>query len=416
MLTPVAWTDLANAVPATLEHPLDHDVFSAELARIPAQRLAAQQRTTVALLAAGNADGKSHVLDAVKTLLAGGRARSAEDLCTAGIAAKLLPPGTLAKYVYNAIVGLIGRQQLRGERPDFVELADGRFRLNVPLDPFPFEAQPAVPNPAVDALCDRIRAAANRKIPPGPDDKGNEGAPFEHAVADAFARLGFIAWRDGGHAAPDVIATAPLGAGAYTLTAECKSFAAAQPNVQWVAASEAARLRDQVHAQYAVLIGAGIPEEKALLDELLAHNVALWSVEDLIALLQANAEHPIPWTVYPALLTPGSAHQRITDALFEHRHGPRQRATIALRLMWEEALKYQRSLTTADTQIQTTDAALTIESLTLLVNQRLERENDPARMNTTDIAAAISIATSPLIAAAQQTANTITLTRPPLSP
>lgn len=66
-------------------------------------------------------------------------------------------------------------------------------------------------DPEVEALCQRLTAAANRKIAPGPDDVGNTGAPFERAVADAFTRLGLIAVRDGRHAAPDVVATAPLG-------------------------------------------------------------------------------------------------------------------------------------------------------------------------------------------------------------
>jgi hypothetical protein len=81
--------------------------------------------------------------------------------------------------------------------------------------------------------------------------------------------------------------------------------------------------------------------------------------------------------------------------------------------MLEEGLAYQRSLTTADTQVQRTNAPLTIESLTLLVNQRLERNGDLARMGTDDIRAAVAIATSPLIAAAQQEGESITIIRRP---
>jgi bifunctional non-homologous end joining protein LigD len=413
MLTPIAWSDLGAAHPATLANPPTHDVFSEQLAHIPTQNFAAQQRPPIALLAADPAHAHQHVVDALKQLLADGQAHAADDLCAAGIAAHLLPPGTKPEYVVNAVRGLIGRQTLRGERPDFVELVDGRFRLNVPLDPFPAEPEPAVHNPDVDELCERLRATANRKIPPSDDDKGNTGAPFERAVADAFTHLGFIAIRDGRHAAPDVVATAPLGASAYTIAAECKSFESTDPHVQWVAASEAARFRDQVGAEYAILIGPNMPGDKPLDEELLTHNVALWTVEDLIALLQADATHPIAWPTYIPLLTPGRSTQRITDTIFTHHHGPRQRAHIALTLMQEEALTYQRSLTTADTQVQRTDAALTIESLTLLVNQRLERNGDLARMGTNDIRAAVAIATSALVEAAHQEAESITLIRRP---
>jgi DNA primase len=407
MLTPVSWSELGAAEPATLQSTLTGDVFGNEIARIKGQRFSALQKTSLALLAVNAADGHSHVVTALKQLMADGKAHAAEDLCAAGIAAKLLPPGTKPKYVVNAVRGLIGRQQLRGERADFVELADGRFRLNVPVDPFSSDNRPAAIDPDVEALCKRLSDAANRKIAPGPDDVGNTGAPFERAVADAFTQLGLIAVRDGRHAAPDVVATAPLGASAFTLVAECKSFESAAPHVQWVAASEAARFRDQVGAQYAILIGAGFPGDKPLDDELQAHGVALWDVDDLIALLRADASHPIAWPELVALLAAGRASERVSEFVFEHQHGARQRASIVLRFMLEEGLMYQRSLCKADTQVQHVNAPLSVDSLTLLVNQRLEREGDLARASQDDIRAAITVAASPLFGAVQQTGETV---------
>jgi bifunctional non-homologous end joining protein LigD len=407
MLTPVSWSDLEAAKPATLQTALTEDVFGDEIARIEGQRFDALQKTSIALLATNAADGHSHVVAALKQLLADGKAHAAEDLCAAGIAAKLLPPGTKPKYVVNAVRGLIGRQQLRGERADFVELADGRFRLNVPVDPFSSEHEAPVADPDVEALCTRLSDTANRKIAPGPDDVGNTGAPFERAVADAFTRLGLIAVRDGRHAAPDVVATAPLGASAFTLVAECKSFESAAPHVQWVAASEAARFRDQVGAQYAILIGAGFPGDKPLDDELRAHGVALWDVDDLIALLHADASHPIAWPELVPLLAAGRASERISDLIFEHQHGARQRASLVLRFMLEEGLTYQRSLCKADAQVQHVNAPLSVDSLTLLVNQRLEREGDLARASQDDIRAAIIVAASPLVGAVQQTGDAV---------
>jgi len=409
MLTPVPWAILESAAPATLQTPLSEDVFGAEIARIPRQRFGSPAPTSIALLAVNAADGHSHVVAALKRLLADGKAHAAEELCAAGIAAKLLPPGTKAQYVVNTVRGLIGRQQLRGERADFVELADGRFRLNVPVEPFSSDHRPPVADPQVEALCQRLAAAANRKIAPGPDDVGNTGAPFERAVADAFTQLGLIAIRDGRHAAPDVVATAPLGASAFTVVAECKSFDSETPHVQWVAASEAARFRDQVGAQYAMLIGAGFPGDKPLDDELHAHNVVLWEVEDLIALLRTDAEHPIAWPDLVPLLAAGRASQRVADFTFEHAHGARQRARIVLRFMLEEGLAYQRSLCEADTQVQGVNAPLSVDSLTLLVNQRLEREGDLARASQDDVRAAIAIGVSPLIGAVRQTGDAVTI-------
>jgi bifunctional non-homologous end joining protein LigD len=408
MLTPVTWSALSEAQPAKLGDALTTDVFSAEVARIGHQRFSALTRSSIALLATDATQGHNHVVDALKQLLADGKAHAAEELCAAGIAAKLLPPSTVPKYIVNAVRGLIGRQQLRGERADFVELVDGRFRLNIPVDPFSSDHQPAVVDANVESLCRRLKATANRKIAPNDEDKGNAGAPFERAVADAFSQLGFIANRDGRHAAPDVVATAPT-VPAFTIAVECKSFDSDTPHVQWVAASEASRFRDQIGAQHAILIGAGFPGDKPLDDELQAHGVALWEVDGLIALLRANAAHPIAWTSLAPLLAPGRAAQRITDLIFEQQHGARQRASVVLRFMLEEGLNYQRSLCQADTQVQQVNAPLSVDSLTLLVNQRLEREADLARAGPDDIRSAITVAVSPLFGAVQQTGEAIVI-------
>jgi DNA primase len=409
MLTPITWSQLESAVPASLHNPPPFDVFAAALAGVPDQRFAPLAAHFFVLSEADVTHGHSHVVDALKQLMADGKAHAAEDLCAAGIAAKLLPPQTKPDYIINAVRGLIGREQLRGDHIDFVELADGRFRLNVPVEPFPSEHEAAPNDPNGDALIKRLRDTANRKIEPGADDKGNFGAPFERAVADAFAWLGFIAERDGRHAAPDVVVTAPLGATAYTVAIECKSFDGAAPHVQYVSASEAARFRDQIGAQYAILIGAGFPGDKPLDDELAAHSVALWSVEDLISLIEIAALHPIAWPDLIPLFAAGRATQRIADFVFNARHGKRERARVILRTMLAESLAYQRSLSVSDVQVERTDAHLTLDALALLVNQRLERDGDLARASADDIREALAFAESPLIDAARISENNITI-------
>lgn len=395
VLTPVDWTTLADAAPATIDNLREIDSFDRAVRAASNQRFDVQLRRTFALTPEP-LGSHAHVVDAMRQLLGDGAARSAEELCASGIANGLLAATTKVKYVENALRGLIDRQTLRGERPDFVELADGRFRLNVPLEPFPADHIALAPDPELDTLIDRLRASATRKIAPEPADEGNAGAPFERAVAAAFVRLGFLAVRDGKHGAPDVVAIAPLGATAYTIVIECKTLEGATPHVQWVAASEASRFRDRIGADYAMLIGPEFPGDKPLDDELQAHRVALWSVDDLIAVLESARWHPVSWTSLAPLFAAGRATQRVADFAFEHRHGSWQRARIALRYMLEEAAKYQASLAVEDAQIERTDARLTVESLTLLVNQRLASENAPARMSTADIAKAVEIAASPL--------------------
>jgi hypothetical protein len=78
MLTPVSWAELEVAKPATLETPLTNDVFGNEVARIRPQRFGSLQPTSIALLAVNAADGHSHVVSALKQLLADGKAHAAE--------------------------------------------------------------------------------------------------------------------------------------------------------------------------------------------------------------------------------------------------------------------------------------------------------------------------------------------------
>jgi hypothetical protein len=143
--------------------------------------------------------------------------------------------------------------------------------------------------------------------------------------------------------------------------------------------------------------------------ELQAHNVALWAVNDLIALVRADAAHPIAWTELIPLLAAGRASERVTDFTCSHEHGARERTRLVLRFMLEEGLKYQRSLCEADTQVQSVNAPLSIDSLTLLVNQRLQREGDFARATQDHIRAAISIAALPLIGAVCQTGDAVNI-------
>ncbi|MDP9025518.1 MAG: hypothetical protein M3N13_09115, partial [Candidatus Eremiobacteraeota bacterium] len=199
--------------------------------------------------------GHGAVLAAVRTVLADGKAYSAEELCALGIEHKLLPPSTIPNYVRNAIKTLLDRQRDRAEKPEFVLLHDGRYRLDMPLDAFAGHDDPEPSNPAIEALIARLEASAHRRTPPEPGDGPNVGAPFERDVTAAFDALGFRANRMGGEGEPDVVATAPLGDRAYTVIVECKTVATPEDPVRNPVAQEAGRLRDAVGGDYALLIG-----------------------------------------------------------------------------------------------------------------------------------------------------------------
>ncbi len=346
--------------------------------------------------------GHSHVLDAVQALLSDGEPRSAQQLCDDGIARGLLPKDTIAKYVHHAISELIDRERLHGERPTFVELADGRFALNVPQDPFAsFKIEPRR-DPGLDAMIALLTATAYRKSAPDPIDNGNIGGPFERAVAQALSRFGFLVRHDGRGGEPDVVMTAPLGSAAYSVIFECKSVDAGKSGrhgkISNVEPSEPARFRDRLNAQYAVVIGAVFENDESLNEELLKHGVALWTVDDLVSLLRAHLQYPMKWSCFPAIFAPGRQSSAVADLVFDHIHGDRERAIIALRYSLEEGLAYQTSLTPADGQAQRpVNAPLTIEALTMLVNQRLDREGDSGRVNVDDVRSAMALASHPAL-------------------
>jgi Restriction endonuclease len=341
--------------------------------------------------------GHGAVLAAIRTLLADGKAYSAEELCALGIEHKLLAPATIPNYVRNAIKTLLDRQRDRGEKPEFVLLRDGRYRLDMPVDAFAGHDDPEPSNPAIEALIASLQSSAYRRTPAQPGDGPNIGAPFERDVAAAFGALGFRAKRMGGEGEPDVVATAPLGDRAYTVVVECKTVATAENQVRNPAAQEAGRLRDAVGGDYAVLLGPDFARAAEVDGELQTHRVALWTCEDLIELLRTHAVHAIRWSLLVPLFAPGRASGAIAEFTQHHVHGDRKRAHVAYRYVLEEGLAYQELLANADPQVHRTVAPLTVEALAVLVNERLAHENELGRVSLDDIRRAVAYGAHPLV-------------------
>ena len=396
--TPLRWTELdaiGAALPcAAVTERLADDVFDAEMQRIGAQRFAGGPVIMV------SGSGHGQILAAVRAVLADAKPHTAAEICSAGIARGLLPPATIPAYVQHGISTLLDRERDRGEKPEFVILPDGAYRLNVPVDPFAGFVEPVCDRTALDALIATLRATVVRETPAAADDGPNIGAPFERAVADAFAFLGLDATRLGGEGEPDVVATAPLGSQMYRVGVECKTVASLKLHGSAGFVVEAARMRDAVGAQYAVLLGLDFPDERGIDAELATHNVALWTIADLVALLECRLHHPIRWTSLRPLFAAGRVAEAVVAFRAEHLHGRYTRARLALQYAMEEGLAYQRSLmTNADTA---EDALLSAEALTVLVNGRMAREGMAGRCSLGDLRAAIDAATSDLISHASR--------------
>jgi DNA primase len=335
-------------------------------------------------------EGHGRILAAVRAVLADERAHSAGEICALGIARGLLPVGTIPAYVQHGIATLLDRQRDRGEKAEFLLLADGTYRLNVPVNPFAGHVEPARDRTQVDTLIARLRAAVVRDVPADPEDGPNIGAPFERAVADALGFLGLAAQRLGGEGEPDVVATAPMGVAAYRVAFECKTVASMKLHGSAGFVAEAARMRDRIGATYAVLLGLDFPDERGIAEELGTHRVALWTLADLIAVMECQLDHPVMWSALVPLLAPGRAADAVTAFRAEHLHGAHQRAHVVLRYVMEEGLAYQESLADGGD-------ALSADALAVLVNQRLGRETDAARCSVADVRAALAFAASPVV-------------------
>ncbi len=332
---------------------MTEDVFDAEVTRIGKQRLGrpldklgvtaddelgVTESDELGVTPLVSGEGHGQILAAVRAILADERAHSAADICSSAIARGLLPKSTIPAYVQHGIATLLDRQRDRGEKLEFLLLPDGTYRLNVPVNPFAGHVEPQHDRTVLDALIAQLRAAVVRNVPADPADGPNIGAPFERAVAEALAYLGLGAQRLGAEGEPDVVATAPLGALAYQVAFECKTVASMKLHGSSAFVAEAARMRDAVGATYAVLLGLDFPDERSIAEELETHRVALWTIEDLIAVLECQLDHPIMWSQLAPLFAPGRAADAVTTFRAEHLHGAHQRAHIVLRYVMQEGL------------------------------------------------------------------------------
>jgi len=85
---------------------------------------------------------------------------------------------------------------------------------------------------------------------------------------------------------PDGYLDAKLGPLCYRVMLECKSSAKplVRPDVY-----EAAKYRDQYGAQHCVMLAPSYAGDKESLDEAVNHGVSLWTVDDLVTILELGA-------------------------------------------------------------------------------------------------------------------------------
>lgn len=265
--TPIAWEELGPLARAgaytidTFRQRLKTagDVFAQQLAVIQDQRSPLDGPQPIAT----TPQPRGRVITAAIEILEDGKPRDADAILKEALAKALVPPNTTRKYVYTNLIEYVARQRGHGRKPQIVQDAQRRFRINEPPDDWPDIVPSPAPSPhdeAADALCARLETTAT----------GQDPTAFEAAVCDAFAHLGFLTQHMGQYEQPDGIADAILGTLGYRVTIECKT---AKSVVTQPDAVEAAKFREPYGAQYSVMVGPAFSDETELLSELQTHRV-----------------------------------------------------------------------------------------------------------------------------------------------
>jgi hypothetical protein len=387
--TPIRWEELGSFETAaaftaeTIGERLDKrgDVFASEVAIIAGQRSPLGSEDFAALngrLMRSTPEPRGHIITAAIEVLADGKPRTADELLAEALKRNLVPPGTQRKYVYTALIEYIARQLGRNRKPPVVQDTQRRFCINEPADDWPDLVPIADPpvDDATQALCDRLDATG------GADDP----AAFEIAVCDAFAHLGFLTQHLGQRAQPDGIADAILGPLGYRVTIECKT---AKTIVTQPDAAEAAKFRDEYHAQLSVLVGPEFSNELELLQELQTHRVTALTIADLQTLLHVGASA----LDVQSILQPGYASDVIADLLWQRHHGDAKRVVTAAYLIQQAAWNVQ--ITAAKQGGPANAPRMTVDTAMVLVDDALRRSGSAQACTREVVELAFSLLTSP---------------------
>ncbi len=229
-------------------------------------------------------------------------------------------------------------------------------------------------------------------------------------MCDAFAELGFAATHVGGNDAPDGYVDAKLGPLGYRAMLECKTSAKPmqRPDIY-----EASRWRDAYQAQYAALVGPSFGDTAAIADEVKAHGVALWSVDDLAAVLALPSD---AWEMR-TLFEPGIVEDKLRDLQWEREHGIGKRIAVLCDILRQEGWAVQESSVAFDAP---SDAPrLTEESALLLADAHLRNLGSHVPCRRDEIASAFAYLTSARVADAvwvDDARSAIVMRRPPPRP
>jgi DNA primase len=330
---------------------------------------------------------RNYIIAAALAVLADGKSHDADDILAEGLKRGLLPESTTRKYVYTALHEYIVRTLGAGRVPAILQNTGtpATFRINEPADTWPDVPIPALPrwlpDEVVASLIARLRATAT----------GDDTRAFEIAACDAFAALGFLATHVGGNAEPDGVLVAPLGIASFRVVLECKT-ASPGGTVSNPRPEEAAKFRDAAQATKSILLGPAFGGDASLDAELRVHEVALWTVDDLISALEAQIG---PEEMRP-LFEAGRVEPALRALLWERDHGRRKRVAVIADRMAHALWQTQGTLATTVPFEQM--PVIGEETLFILVDQALAAEGltEGARLDEARAAIALLLDTGTL--------------------
>lgn len=398
VVTPISWTELGELTSAaafTIDNlpqrlQSQGDVFAHEFTILVNQQSPLNRPPIESTTPAP----RGRVITAAIEILDDGKPRDADEILKEALVKTLVPPSTTRKYVYTNLIEYIARQLGHGRKPQIVQDAQRRFRINEPPDDWPdIIVPPQLPrDEAAEALCERLETTSTAQDP----------AAFETAVCDAFAHLGLLTQHLGQYEQPDGIADAILGPLGYRLTLECKT---AKSVVTQPDALEASKFREPYHAQYSALVGPAFSDETELLQELQTHHVTAIAVPELQTLLHLNAT---PLEIQ-RIFQPGYASDLIADLLWERRHGNAKRVATVAALIVQQGWTAQK--TAAEQGGAQNAPHLTPDGAMLLVDAALRNAGSTQACTKEEVEAAFAWLSSPCVGAAVRDDDALVIVR-----
>lgn len=308
----------------------------------------------------------SPIIDAALTVLADGKARSADEILAEAKKRGLLDGGVTRKHVYTALSQYIIRAVGSGRRSELTEDVEDRFRINRAPDDWPeldttglpaLGAKPQLSKEAIGAVA-RARKAAT----------GTDPTEYEIAVCNLFDAFGFASTHVGGTGTPDGYADALLGPLAYRVMIECK-LAEGAVIAHSDAPVEASKFRDAYHGDCCILVAPAFEPGLAFVSELHTHGVSAWTTEEVISLVETGVSAADARALFAA---PGMACDFLGDFQWARVHGASKRLRVLASMVMNGALQQQRMaqkieeksaapLFTVDVAMAMADAQLTAQ-------------------------------------------------------